>query len=66
MYKVTIFFYDYPPIEKFSEWDIESLEWITAEWQSNDDSIHHISIEECQPKQSLKHKGVTYVDCNLD
>jgi hypothetical protein len=47
MYKVTIFFYDSPPIEKFSEWDIESLEWITAEWQSNDDSIHHISIEEC-------------------
>jgi hypothetical protein len=47
MYKVTIFFYDSPPIEKFSEWDIESLEWIAAEWQSNDDSIHHISIEEC-------------------
>lgn len=47
MYKVTIFFYDSDPVEKFSEWDIESLEWIAAEWQANNDSIRHISIEEC-------------------
>jgi hypothetical protein len=46
MYKVTIFFYDSPPMIEYSELDRESLEWITTEWQSINDSIHHISIEE--------------------
>ena len=47
MYKVTIFFYDSPPIIEYSKMDRESLEWVVTEWQSNDDSIRHISIEEC-------------------
>ena len=46
MYKVTIFFYDSPPIVEYSKMDRESLEWACCEWQSNNDSIHHISIEE--------------------
>ena len=45
MYKVTIFFYDSPPVVEYVELDRKSLEWFTTEWQSNNKTILRILIE---------------------